>query len=212
MWLCVNACFSVTVCVCVCARVYVCVRPRVKGKWLINCIEGLECSSHLLSCSLWDYTLRLAALATLNQWCYRRCFSWVHSKKTDQHRAILHGPGRHGIHSPSVPGGKAAWLLICLLGLKGYSSVNLIHVLTHLDTEHDLTLRDKVCGALAYVVLQSFLRMLKLCKLVVHKLYLGEGSYSVSRCVRLWIKLTPEYPFNNNGLCDKCTKPGVPKA
>ena len=47
------------------------------------------------------------------------------------------------------------------------------------------------------VVVQSFLRMLKLRKLAVHKLCLpgGGGSYSVSRCVRTWIKLTPEYPF-----------------
>ena len=47
------------------------------------------------------------------------------------------------------------------------------------------------------VVVQSFLRMLELCKLAVRKLYLsGGGSYSASRCVRTWIILTPEYPFN----------------
>ena len=39
--------------------------------------------------------------------------------------------------------------------LKGYSSVSLIHGLTHLDTEYDPPLRDKVCGPLAYVVLAS---------------------------------------------------------
>ena len=47
------------------------------------------------------------------------------------------------------------------------------------------------------VVVRSFLRMSKLRKLVVRKLYLSRGgSYSVSRCIRTWIKLTPEYPFN----------------
>ena len=39
--------------------------------------------------------------------------------------------------------------------LKGYSGVSLIHGLTHLDTEYDPPLRDKVCGPLAYVVLAS---------------------------------------------------------
>ena len=39
--------------------------------------------------------------------------------------------------------------------LKGYSSVSLIHVLTHLDMEYDPPLRDKVCGLLVYVVLAS---------------------------------------------------------
>ena len=39
--------------------------------------------------------------------------------------------------------------------LKGYSCVNLIHVLTHLDSEYDPPSRDKVCGPLAYVVLAS---------------------------------------------------------
>ena len=38
--------------------------------------------------------------------------------------------------------------------LKGYSGLNLIHVLTHLDTEYDPS-RDKVCGPLANVVLAS---------------------------------------------------------
>ena len=42
-----------------------------------------------------------------------------------------------------------------ILYLKGYSGVNLIHVLTHLDTEYDPPSRDKVCGQLAYVVLAS---------------------------------------------------------
>ena len=38
--------------------------------------------------------------------------------------------------------------------------------------------------------------MLKLRKLAICKLYLSRGgSYLVSRCVRTWIKLTPEYPF-----------------
>ena len=39
--------------------------------------------------------------------------------------------------------------------LKGYSSVSLIHGLTHLDTEYDPPSRDKVCGPLAYVLLAS---------------------------------------------------------
>ena len=48
------------------------------------------------------------------------------------------------------------------------------------------------------VVVRSFLRMLKLRKLAVHKLYLSRGwSYSVSRCVRTRIKLVPKYPFNH---------------
>ena len=46
------------------------------------------------------------------------------------------------------------------------------------------------------VVVRSFLRMLKLRKLTVCKLHLWGGSYLVSRYVRTWIKLTPEYPFN----------------
>ena len=47
------------------------------------------------------------------------------------------------------------------------------------------------------VIVRSFLRLLNLRKLAVYKVdLLGGGSYSVSRCVRPWIKLTPEYPFN----------------
>ena len=47
------------------------------------------------------------------------------------------------------------------------------------------------------VIVQSFLRLLKLRKLAVCKLDFLR-SYSVSRCVRQWIKLTPEYPFNKS--------------
>ena len=47
------------------------------------------------------------------------------------------------------------------------------------------------------VITQSFLRLLKQYKLAVGKLDLSRGgSYSVSRCVRPWIKFTPVYPFN----------------
>ena len=46
------------------------------------------------------------------------------------------------------------------------------------------------------VIVRSFLRLLKLCKLAVCKAGLSGGSHSVSRCVRKWIKLTLEYPFN----------------
>ena len=45
------------------------------------------------------------------------------------------------------------------------------------------------------VVVLSFLRLLKLRNLAVCKLYLSRGVLLVSRCVRTWIKLTPEYPF-----------------
>ena len=45
------------------------------------------------------------------------------------------------------------------------------------------------------VIVQSLLRLLNLHKLVVGKLdLLRGGSYSVSWCVRPWIKFTPEYP------------------
>ena len=48
-----------------------------------------------------------------------------------------------------------------------------------------------------FVVVQLFLRMLKLRKASgPQTLSLKGGSYSVSWCVRTWIKLTPEYPFN----------------
>ena len=44
--------------------------------------------------------------------------------------------------------------------------------------------------------MRSFLRISKLRKLAVRKLYFSRGgSYSVSRGVRTWIKFTPEYPF-----------------
>ena len=39
--------------------------------------------------------------------------------------------------------------------LKGYSGINSIHVLTHLDTEYDPPSRDKVCRPLRYLVLAS---------------------------------------------------------
>ena len=42
--------------------------------------------------------------------------------------------------------------------------------------------------------------MLNLHKLAVCKLDLSGGSYSVSRCVRTWIKLTPEYPFKGTSI------------
>ena len=46
------------------------------------------------------------------------------------------------------------------------------------------------------VIVRSFLRLLKLHTLAVRKLdLLRRGSYSVSRHVRPWIKLTLEYPF-----------------
>ena len=54
-----------------------------------------------------------------------------------------------------------------MLCLKGYSGVNLIHGLT--------------------------LGKLAICKLDL----LRGGSYSVSRCVKPWIKFTPEYPFKD---------------
>ena len=48
------------------------------------------------------------------------------------------------------------------------------------------------------VIVQSFLRLLKLYKLVVGKLdLLRGGSNSVSQCVRPWIKFTSEYPFKS---------------
>ena len=47
------------------------------------------------------------------------------------------------------------------------------------------------------VIVRSFLRLLKIYMLAVRKLDLsrGGGPYSVSWCVRPWIKLKPEYPF-----------------
>ena len=45
------------------------------------------------------------------------------------------------------------------------------------------------------VIVRSFLRLLKLRKLAFCKLDLSGGSYSVSRCVRPWIKFLLEYPF-----------------
>ena len=61
------------------------------------------------------------------------------------------------------------------------------------------------------VVVRSFLKMLKLCKIAVSANFIsGAGSYSVSRCVRTWIKFTPGYPvaslnllefYNENIIC-----------
>ena len=50
------------------------------------------------------------------------------------------------------------------------------------------------------VIVWSFLRLLKLHKLAVGKLDLWRG---VSRCVRPWIKFTPEYPFNTGNAAPK---------
>ena len=47
------------------------------------------------------------------------------------------------------------------------------------------------------VILRSFLRLLNLHKLAVGKLDLLRGVVIRSRCVRPWIKLMPEYPFNS---------------
>ena len=46
------------------------------------------------------------------------------------------------------------------------------------------------------VIVRSFLRLLTLRKLASANLISRGGSYSVSWCVRPWIKLATEYPFN----------------
>ena len=70
----------------------------------------------------------------------------------------------------------------------------LIHNLTHLDTEYDPPVLSIICGFLmaiytwihllqCIVVVRSFLRMLKLCKLAVRKLYLSKGGHTWSQGV-----------------------------
>ena len=51
------------------------------------------------------------------------------------------------------------------------------------------------CILQCIVIVQCFLRLLKLHKLAVGKRDLS-GGLTLSQCVRPWNKLTPEYPFN----------------
>ena len=104
------------------------------------------------------------------------------------------GMGRYQWSLPRAPNGLGpplprtmCWDPICTVAEVWCCSENHCGVLTEVSWwRHSLQ---------CIVTMQSFLRFLKQHKLVVCKLDLSGGSYSVSRCVRPWIKLTPEYPF-----------------
>ena len=80
--------------------------------------------------------------------------------------------------------------------LKGYSGVSIIHGLTHCETVLNSLSRDQVSRLLIYGVLSTS-------EMTARQQYTAVNG----RCVRSWIKFTPEYPFNNHSHLSSPSKP-----